>query len=234
MSPEPIEDTEVDFNDAKDDATPTATAPAEGQQEEKEAPETLVEVVDQIQPRLAPRTQTLGPDAELGPYVQRELSVLARMQWFALVGEVMDRAMSGENALTIGHLFEAPQGARDGNFSVQEFREADTFVKALSKLVRYSADFMEESFIIWLDVPDFDQTKFKLYMKLNEEEGGISEDEIVETFIDQNWAAIDRFFRERLVQVRKRIEARSNPTTVESSRSSTRSSSTPRTTAATR
>lgn len=234
MPTPPAADTEVDFNKVREEEL--GQEAIKGEVVEADTPQTLGEVLDEIQPRTAPRTQVLGPDDDkLGPYLQRELSVLARMQWFALVGEVMDRAMSGDNALTIGHLFEAPKGARDGNFSVQEFREADTFVKALSKLVRYSADFMEESFIIWLDVPDYDKEKFKLYLKLPESEGGISEDdffEIIETFVDQNWKAIDRFFRERLVQLRKRIEARSKRD--QSSPSSTPSSSTQLTTEGTR
>lgn len=230
--PEATEDQEVEFDKALEEQ---GDGPAKS--EVVEVPkQSIGEVVDEIKPRLEPRVQHIGPaDAELGPYVQRELSVLGRMQWFALVGEVMDRAMSGENPLTIGHLFEAPKGARDGNPSLAEFREADTFVKALSKLVRYSADFMEESFIIWLDVPDHDQRQFKMYLKLPESEGGISEDdffEIIETFVDQNWTAIDRFFRERLVQIRKRIEARN--TKAQSSPSSTPSSSTAPTTAGTR
>lgn len=212
-------------------------APEPEPEPEAPADKTIADVVDELQPRITPRPQLIGPaDDQLGPYVQKELSVLGRMQWFALVGEVMDRAMSGENALTIGHLFEAPAGAREGQFSVQEFREADTFVKALSKLVRYAPDFFEESFVIWLKVPEHEQRHFIQYVRLPEAEGGLSEDdffEIVETFIDQNWGAIERFFRERLVQLRKRAEA-ARTRAASSSRSSTRSSSTRPTTGATR
>ena len=52
--------------------------------------------------RLSREQWTIGQGEFERTYVQRPLSFIAKMQWFSLVGEVLDKAMSGDNALTVG------------------------------------------------------------------------------------------------------------------------------------
>ena len=203
-----IEDPEVDPSIAleEDAGAAPASSDAVGSDEPAE------DVLDVIVPRSEPQVWTLGLPPDEREYVQRELSMIQKFQWFGEVGDVIDKALSGENAMTIGHLFEAPSGMRGGaSFDPNSLREADTFLQALSKLVKYAPSFIQDSFVIWLNVPDHEIDWAKEVMKLTKDEGGFSDDEtiaIIEAFIDQNWPAIEHFFREKVGQIRKRVQAR--------------------------
>lgn len=167
------------------------------------------DVIDVLRPKAKSVEWTIGKGEYERKYVQRPLSFIQKMQWFALVGEVLDKAMGGENALTVSNLLSGPQVR--GGLSVNDFRDADTFVHAIGKLLVYAPDFLQRSYAIWLGVPDFEQEIAAQIMALPPEEGGLTDEqglEIVEVFIDQNYEALDRFFRERLGQLQKRVQAR--------------------------
>jgi hypothetical protein len=167
------------------------------------------DVVDVLRPKAEPKTWTIGKDDYERTYVQRPLSFIQKMQWFSLVGEVLDRALSGENSMSLNSLFSAPGGR--GQLSMQDFRDADTFVQAVGKLLSYMPDFIEKSYCIWLGVPDYEREITKNIMAMPAEDGGLTDDqgmEIIEIFIDQNYDALDGFFRERLGRLRDRVQAR--------------------------
>jgi hypothetical protein len=172
---------------------------------QKKAEDTL----DLLVSRAEPKEWTLGKEAYERVYVQRPLSFIAKMQWFSLVGEVLDKAMSGEHALSMNNLLSAPDAR--GSLTMDDFRDADTFVQAVGKLLVYAPDFLEKSFCIWLGVPDYERESTRQIMALPAEDGGLSDDdglEIIEIFIDQNYGALDSFFREKLATLRSRVEAR--------------------------
>lgn len=200
--PNPTGSVEVDFEQAK----------AEAEQDNNVKPQAAPEedALDTLVPKAEPKTWAIGPEADRRQYVQRPLSFISKMQWFALIGEVVDEAMSGSNAMSVNSLLAAPQG-RGGNLTMADFADADTFVQAVGKLLVHAPDFLEKSFCIWLGVPDYEHEIARVYMALPPEEGGLSDDqgmEIIEVFIDQNYEALDSFFRERLGQLRDRVEAR--------------------------
>lgn len=199
----PVED--VKFEDAlAEGSQPTAV--------ETEQP--AEDVVDILTPKSKVVEWKIGQGEYERVYVQRELSFIGKMQWFSLVGEVLDKAMSGEGSLRLGNLLSAP-GSRGGALSMDDFRDADTFVQAVGKLVSYAPDFLEKSFCIWLNVPDYERDFARQVFALPAEEGGLSDKqgiEIIETFIDQNYGALDSFFREKIGGLRKRVEARQKDT----------------------
>ena len=79
------------------------------------------------------------------------------MQWFSLVGE---RARQGALG-SAGHepqqplLDSRPTGRADAH---EDFRDADTFVQAIGKLLAAAPDFLVDSYLIWLNVPDYDRS----------------------------------------------------------------------------
>jgi hypothetical protein len=144
-------------------------------------------------------------------YIQRELSVIGKAQWFGLLGGILDEALSGENAISLNSLLAPPARSTPGQFQIQDFQDADTFVHALGKLLVFSPKFIHESVCIWLSVPDYEWELMKLLMEQSPEIGGMSDDdfeEILATFIDQNYPAIESFFRQRFQRLRARLQAR--------------------------
>lgn len=183
-------------------------------EEEKENKETVSstkeeDVLDVLQPKAKSVKWTIGPENMQREYIQRPLSFIAKIQWFSLVGEVVDQAISGPNGLSVGSLL-TPPGSR-GNLSIDDFRDADTFVAAIGKLLTVAPDFLVKSYCIWLSVPDYERDLAKELMSLPEDEGGLSDSDgiaIIETFIDQNYEALDNFFRNELSRLQTRVQQR--------------------------
>jgi hypothetical protein len=137
------------------------------------------------------------------------MSFVGKMQWFALVGGVMDKALGGANGVSVNELLSTP-GER-GQFTASDLRDADTFVRALGKLMTFAPDFLLDSYCIWLGVPEHQRTLVKQIMGMPEEEGGLTDDqglEIIEVFIDQNFDALADFFGDKIGALRKRVEQR--------------------------
>lgn len=170
------------------------------------------DVLDILQPKAEPKTWVIGKGDYERTYVQKPLSFIAKMQWFSLVGEVLDRALSGPDGMRLGNLMSGPGGQE---FSPSDFREADTFVQAVGKLLAVAPDFLVNSYCIWLNVPDYERGVVAEIMQLPADEGGLSDDqgmEIIEVFIDQNYEALDSFFRESLGRLQRRVQARMEET----------------------
>lgn len=196
------------------DQAPQADAPSQ-------QPEDPKETLDSLRPMSDVRIWTIGPEGIEREYIQRPLSFVQKMQWFALVGKVLDKAMSGEGALSMNNLLSAPEG-RPRQLTLADFRDADLFVQAIGKLLVYAPDFLTDSFCIWLSVPDYEREVAKDLMQRSEDEGGLSDEagiEIIETFIDQNYEALDRFFRDLVARLSERIAARAKEATTASQRS---------------
>ena len=184
---------------------------ADVDQEQEQAPaaeKPQEDILDTIEPKADPRTWTFGPPDMERTYVQKPLSFIAKMQWFSLVGDVLDRALSGDGAMSINSLFSAPGNARPGALRAEDFRDADTFVQAVGKLLTVAPDFLVRSYMIWLNVPDYERELVGQMMELPPDEGGLTDDqgmEIIETFLDQNYDALVSFFGERLTKIQARV-----------------------------
>ena len=181
--------------------------PEQEQEPESEQEQVERDVLDTIVPKSEPRVWTLGPDEISRTYVQKPLSFIAKMQWFSLVGDVLDKALSGQDGMSLNSLFSTP--TRGGELRVQDFRDADTFVQAIGKLLAAAPDFLVDSYIIWLNVPDYDRDIVREILKLPPDEGGLSDDqgiEMIEVFLDQNYEALADFFSQRIGQLQRRVQ----------------------------
>jgi hypothetical protein len=202
----PVEDEEIEVSPFDPKAS-EKIAPLEGEKPEDDAPRE--DVLDIIQPQTEPKTWVFNSEM-YGPreYVQEELSLMRKIEWGALLGDVLDKAMSGPNALSLGNLFAAPDLSA-GRLDARSIGEADVFVQAVGKLVAHSPNFLRKSFAIWLNVPDHEREIFTDLMNLSPAKGGLSDDqgfEIIERFLDQNWPAIEQMFTERVGKLRKKVE----------------------------
>ena len=200
-----VQEHEIDFDQAmsEESGSVETEAPIEA-----EAPEQQ-DVVDILVPKKEPKAWTIGAGDYQRTYVQRPLSFIAKMQWFSLVGEVLDKALSGPNKMSMNSLLTGAPTTRSGTLSVADFTDADTFVQALGKLLSHAPDFLLDSYVIWLGVPDTEKSLAKQIFSLPEEDGGLSDEqgiEIIEIFIDQNYDALDAFFRKRIVELRRRVD----------------------------
>lgn len=208
MSSTEIQDQEISFDQAKADEDMTVS---EGQPLDGPTEAPADDVIDILQPKKDPKAWTVGKEDYERTYVQKPMSFFAKMQWFSLVGEVLDKALSGENKMSMNSLLAPPSGARAGSLSVADFTDADTFVQAIGKLLVYAPDFLLDSYVIWLAVPGQEKELAKQIFALPEEDGGLSDEqgmEIIEVFIDQNYDALDDFFRKHIVDLRNRVERR--------------------------
>ena len=203
-----VQEQEIDFGQAVaeeprgiDQADPEASDEAPVQEDE-------VDVLDVLVPKKDPKVWTIGIGEYERTYIQRKLSFIAKMQWFSLVGEVLDKALSGPNKMSMNSLLTGAPSPRTGTLSVADFTDADTFVQALGKLLSHAPDFLLDSYAIWLGVPASEKELAKQIFALPEEDGGLSDDqgmEIIEVFIDQNYDALDDFFRRRIAELRRRV-----------------------------
>lgn len=216
--------------DQTDDAKPLSEEERKKAEEERQRKDQ--ETLDAIIPKVKPVERSIGQGEDARLYVQKKLSFVGKFQFMGLVGDVVDKALSGPNAMTVGHLFEAPAGMSQGEITLQAFREADTFVQAVAKLINHAPDFLLDCYCIWLQIPDYEQNWAKEIMKLDEEEGGLSDDmgiDMIETFIDQNYASLETFFREKLASVRDHArKARQSSPSAQSTPSKTIPPTTPK------
>jgi hypothetical protein len=165
------------------------------------------DTLDAIVPKADPRIWLIGPEEAQRRYVQKPMSFIGKMQWFSLIGDALDRAMAGPGGISLNSLFDAP--GRGGQMQLSDFRNADTFVHAVGKLLAAAPDFLTKSYCIWLNVPDYDRPLVAEIMALPEDEGGLSDDdglEMIEIFLDQNYDALASFFGERVGRLQARVE----------------------------
>lgn len=208
----PVEDV-----DPKAEMDKASVAPGSVDQgPEPETEDETTDVIDTITPKAKPKTwklQQKSPEGEVieeESYIQRPMSFLAKMKFFALVGEVIDKSISGDDdkeGIRLSALFELP-GERGGQLRAEDFREADMFVQGVGKILQYAPDFLEKSYCIWLNIPDFQEDWAISVMNQPVEQGGLTDDdglEIIEIFIDQNWESLESFFREKIASLRDRV-----------------------------
>lgn len=169
-------------------------------QKQKEANEEQAELIDKIEPDVAHRKWVIGPEGNSFEYTQKPLSYFAKLEFYALLADALDKAMMGDSSISISGLMEA------GEVS---FDNPDSFINILVKLVRFVPDVFEEAYCIFLSVPRGDRFMVKELMRLPEDEGGLSDDDglkILEVFIEQNINAIEEFFTGRLPKMGKRVK----------------------------
>lgn len=211
----------VDDIDPSDEMQNNAVQPAPSSVDQgSDDGEEKRDVIDTIVPKAGAKEWRVkqiskeGTIVEEETYTQRPLGFFGKMQFFSLVGEVIDKSISGDedsSGLKLSALFELP-GQR-GELKASDFREADVFVQGVGKLLTYAPDFLEKSYAIWLGVPDWKKDWAIGVMTSPVELGGLTDEEgleIIEIFIDQNWETLEDFFQKKIASLRARVNARRN------------------------
>lgn len=173
-----------------------------------------VDVIDTLVPRAEQRVWKVRDDSGREvlerDYVQKPLSYFGKMEFFGLVGEVIDKAMQGENGLRVSSLLSGP-GFSGGSLNANAFQDADTFVQAIGKILSYAPDFLQKCYVIWWAVPEHERPWVIDVISRAPEKGGLTDEEgieVIEIFIDQNWEALEGFFRDKLGSIRDRVQTR--------------------------
>lgn len=164
-------------------------------------PEPEQNEADVLIPEGANRSVTIGKDDLEMTFEQKPLSFFQKLELFSLLGAALDKAMRGPDGLTMSEIFDGPSNLSE-NLSDSNYRDADTFIKALAKLAQYAPELIADLYVIVLGVPKGLRDVVKNVMELPEDQGGLSDDDgfgILETFIDQNWEVMVDFFKERIL-----------------------------------
>jgi len=159
------------------------------------------EQLETIAPSVAERTVYLGVEPEVLTFVQKPLSFFGKLEFFSVMGKALDKAMSGDEGLSLSQLFEVPERSADGSLRPNDFKEADVFVKGLTKIAEQAPEVLLDLYCVILAVPRGSRDYVKDLMQESSEEGGLSDDDgfgILETFLAQNWEVMNGFFRDRI------------------------------------
>ncbi len=164
-----------------------------------------VDDLEVLRPHSNKQLWTIGKGDYQRTYEQKPLSFFGKMEFFKLVGGVVDSALEAGTSVDalLGGVAAGPRG---GKLTTDDLRQADQFVLMAAKLTEHAPDFLLDSFCIWLRVPEDDRFWVKSVMKdeLNDEVAM----GIIETFIDQNVEEIEDFFTKQLPGVAKRVSQR--------------------------
>lgn len=199
----PSEETEVKIEDA-----PVESA---------DAPETMTEkalreqkaTIESIVPNKEVKTYIVGKGDHQVKLTQAPLSYFAKIEWFALLSETIDVAMSGDEGMTFSGMLSQLKVNRGEatTLSLGDFADADVFIRGILKITRNAPEFLAESYCIWLGVARGNRAYVKQLMNAPVEDGGLSDDDgigVVQTFLDQNMDAIESFFSEKIPALAKR------------------------------
>lgn len=148
--------------------------------------------VEQLVPKGEYKKYKFGLDGHL-EYVQKPLSFFGKIELFSILGSAVEKALSS-GGTSLGELLsDAPSG---------EFGDADQFILTISKLAQYAPEFLQDVYVISLGVPSGEREYVKSVMVLQEEAGGLTDDQgiqILETFVEQNWSVMVDFFTKRVL-----------------------------------
>lgn len=161
--------------------------------------EKQIEVLEPVA-KVVERKLKLGEEEAV--FIQHEMSFFSKIKFFRLMSLVLRKATEKEGAEGGGiadFIQEAFIGAQQlGNADV-----ANVFLDAILRLVEEAPDFLEEVYLLALNVKP-QQTAWVLASleEIDDEEGL----DILEVFIAQNGKAISDFFSKRLGKLSKRIQ----------------------------
>ena len=113
----------------------------------------------------------------------------------------------------------------------QDAADAELFAQMLLKLVSQAPEMLRDLYVIALGVPRGRREYVKTLLELNEEDGGLSDEQgvkIIETFVDQNGEVLMRFFEERISPLVEKFRRVLAPASASSKPSRATRRSTPR------
>ena len=139
-------------------------------------------------------------------YTQTPLTFFRKIELFSVLADAVDKALS-EGALISELLDEIPDSATS-------LTEADVFVKAIVKVVKYAPELLSDIFAISLNVPQNARRSFKEDLELIDDDTAMN---ILNHFIDQNWDAMMDFFSKQvsplIAKVSEKVQSQSTSST---------------------
>ena len=206
--------------------------PEEEPEPDRPAPEPPGDTPEELlEPKTLPVERTLvDKKGRSATYVQEGLGFFGKAELYGIFGRAIDSAMSGDNALGVDDLMSAmkPQsllaamqadlpGAEDApdreDLNANQIQEASLaqagkVLATFARILSFTPDLLKETYCVILNIP-----KAHRNWALNHGLDSISDEEgedILHTFIDQNWLVMEDFFRNRLPKIIKRAgQARS-------------------------
>lgn len=136
---------------------------------------------------------------------QRPLSFFGKIELFSVLGEAIEKALS--EGATLSELLDVPENT---GLDTDSLREADVFIKAIARVVRFVPDLLEDIYCISLSVKRSDREYVKELLREESDEKMMA---VANQFVDQNWDAIMDFFSEQvkpmIAKVSSKLESRS-------------------------
>jgi len=145
--------------------------------------EVTIDVVETLEPSAEVFSVEIGDRT----YVQSPLTFFRKIELFSVLADAIDKALS-EGALISEFLDEIPEDTSD-------LKEADVFVKAIVKVVKFAPDLLSDIFAISLNVPQGVRKQFKSDLEFIDDDQAMG---ILNHFIDQNWDAMMDFFSKQV------------------------------------
>jgi hypothetical protein len=142
-----------------------------------------IDVVETLEPSAQVYTVELGDNT----YIQSPLTFFRKIELFSVLADAIDKALS-EGAIISEFLDEIPG-------STSDLKEADVFVKAIVKIVRFAPDILSDIFCISLNVKKNERKELKEQLEELDDEQAM---DILNHFIDQNWDAMMDFFSKQV------------------------------------
>jgi len=161
--------------------------------------------LDKIVPNKDNKTWVIGAGEQEIKLVQKPLSYFAKIEWFGLLGDTLNRAAQ-YGGMNLSSIITSPE-RRENLLSMTDVQDAETFLQIILRLVGAAPEFLLESYCIWLGVPRGSRTYAKAIMMLPEEEGGFSDEAglmVAQTFLDQNAEALRDFILKRVPTLGRR------------------------------
>src|SRR5574341_1046815 len=185
-----------------------------------------------IEPSVPERVQVIGREDYTFTFVQKPLSFIGKIEFFAVLGRALDRAMSGPDGLSLAELFdELPDDPE--LFRLQDLKEQNTLVHGLAKLIAFAPEILVDLYCVALAVPKGRRTTVKQVMEMPEAEGGLSDKDgiaILDTFLEQNWEVLVDFFKGPAKDLLAKLAAKAPKKPAQKSASSKPSKSSPQST----
>lgn len=197
---------------------------SEAEAEREREIETARLELDKLEPRTVPVRWMVGKTPEHGGnekqysiYVQDKLPWMPRQQFFSLVARTFSQAIksSGGNVGNMADVFGGEGGSlveRGRRLTERDLTDASQFMALAFELIGYSADFLIDCYVILLSVPrnerEWARMRFSEPWDPDADKWGLKDEhheQIIQTFIDQNYEEIRRFFVETIPDLGRRI-----------------------------
>lgn len=167
------------------------------------AEERTEDIIDKIVPQTDPVDVTLEYNGQTKTYTQKTLKYFRKIQFFSLVGTTINEIMEGPDGVNIDAIFGDGSPTSVDDFRTSDLGELGTFVNAIAQVAGHAPEFLKKCYLIWLNVPEDEKPWAELALEEIDDDLG---EQIIITFIDQNYKALEDFFTKRPQKVAERIQ----------------------------